>query len=145
MATEVTNPKGKAKEGEEKPLPTPRPGTSGTENLLITNRRQASEQFVKAQRAEKAYRAKKHASLARHNYNDTKTHFKESFSHFRLGMNGLFSIVKATPYLIGEKREDRRKRAETTKRQRDLEKKKKLEEVLARDSTASEDDKPEES
>lgn len=129
---------------EEKPLPVPRPGTSGTENLLITNRRQASEQFIKAQRAEKAYRAKKHASLARHNYNETKAHFRESFSHLKLGVRGLFSVIKAIPHLIGEKQESRRKAADAKKRQRDLEKKKKLEEALARQSPENEDDKSEE-
>lgn len=139
------NPKEKSSsKSEEKALPIPRPGTSGTENLLITNRRQASEQFIKAQRAEKAYRAKKHATLARHNYNETKAHFKESFSHFRLGAKGLFSVIKAIPHLVGEKREQRRKQADSKKRQRDLEKKKKLEEALARQSQDTEEDKPEE-
>lgn len=118
---------------DEKDLPK-RPGTSGTENLLITNRRTASEQLQKAQRAERAYRAKKHASLARTNYNETKTHFKEAFSHFGSGFKGLFSVIRAIPYLIGEKREARRKNTDAKKRQRDLEKKKKLEEALARQS-----------
>ncbi|KAK9420634.1 hypothetical protein SUNI508_00725 [Seiridium unicorne] len=129
---------------EEKALPIPRPGTSGTENLLITNRRQASEQFIKAQRAEKAYRAKKQATLARHNYNETKAHFKESASHFKLGVKGLISVVRAIPHLIGEKREERRKQAEAKRRQRDLEKKKKLEDALARQSPDTADDKEEE-
>lgn len=147
MAKEPSSSKGKAKDGasdSEKPLPIPRPGTSGTENLLITNRRQASEQFAKAQRAEKAYRAKKHATLARHNYNDTKSHFKESFLQFRLGVKGIFSVIRAVPYIMGEKREARRRKGETAQRQRDLEKKKKLEEALARQSMQSEDDKSEE-
>lgn len=129
---------------EEKPLPTPRPGTSGTENLLITNRRQASEQFIKAQRAEKAYRAKKHATLARHSYNDAKAHFSESFTHLKLGVRGMFSVVRAIPHLIGEKREARQKTADTKKRQRDLEKKKRLETALARQSQETEDDRLEE-
>ncbi|ORY62954.1 uncharacterized protein BCR38DRAFT_345436 [Pseudomassariella vexata] len=136
-ATPSADSKGKGRgkpaplEGVEKALPT-RPGTSGTEHLLITNRRQASEQFVKAQRAEKAYRAKKHASLAKYNYADTKGHFKESFTHCGLGMKGLVSVIRAVPYLIRDKREKRRQKAELAKRQRDLERKKKLEEELAR-------------
>ena len=40
----------------EKQKPGKRPGTSGTENLLITNRRAASEQLARAQRAEQTYR-----------------------------------------------------------------------------------------
>ncbi|ETS82591.1 hypothetical protein PFICI_04467 [Pestalotiopsis fici W106-1] len=119
---------------DEKPLPLKRPGTSGTENLLITNRRQASEQYLKAQRAEKAYRSKKHATRARESYNETKTHFREAFSHFGQGFKGIFSVIKAIPYLVGEKREQRRKAADSKKRQRDMERKKKLEEALARQS-----------
>ncbi|KAH8681133.1 hypothetical protein BX600DRAFT_429104 [Xylariales sp. PMI_506] len=130
--------KSKSKDVEEKALP--RPGTSGTENLLITTRRQASEQFAKAHRAEKAYRAKKRAELARNNYTETKDHFKSAFKHFGLGFKGIFSVVAAVPYIIGEKREKRRKKSEAAKRQRDLEKKKKLEEALARNSVATEDE-----
>lgn len=133
--------KGKEEEEPEKPLPTPRPGTSGTENLLITNRRQASEQFAKAQRAEKAYRAKKHATLARHNYNETKTHFKEAFSHLKLGAKGLFAVVKAVPYLLGEKRENARNKSDAKKRQRAMDQRKKLEEVLAREARESSEEK----
>jgi hypothetical protein len=144
MAKETPKEKSSSNASDEKPLPLVRPGTSGTENLLITNRRQASEQFMKAQRAEKAYRAKKHATLARHNYNETKAHFKEAFSHFKQGFRGLFSVVSAIPHLVGEKREQRRKAAEAKKRQRDLEKKKKLEEALARQSQESEEGKAEE-
>ncbi|KAH6659811.1 hypothetical protein BKA67DRAFT_653024 [Truncatella angustata] len=141
MAKETSLKKNAKVSESEKPLPLPRPGTSGTENLLITNRRQASEQYIKAQRAEKAYRAKKHATLARYNYNETKAHFKESFSHFKQGVKGLVSVVKAVPHLIGEKREQRRKQADTKKRQRDLEKKKKLDEALARQSQDAEEDR----
>ncbi|KAK8051270.1 hypothetical protein PG993_002655 [Apiospora rasikravindrae] len=137
--------KGKGKETEseisEKPLPTPRPGTSGTENLLITNRRQASEQFQKAARAEKAYRAKKHATAARANYNETKAHFKEARTHFAQGCKGVFSVVRAIPYLVSEKKEARRRARDTARRQRDLERKKKLEEALARQHTVDDDDR----
>ncbi|KXJ88027.1 hypothetical protein Micbo1qcDRAFT_167125, partial [Microdochium bolleyi] len=53
-----------------------RPGTSGTANILLQTREQASENFVKAQRAEKAYITRKKVALARGNYDNTKTHFK---------------------------------------------------------------------
>ncbi|KAK8042729.1 hypothetical protein PG994_013212 [Apiospora phragmitis] len=137
--------KGKGKEAEaevsEKPLPTPRPGTSGTENVLITNRRQASEQFQKAARAEKAYRAKKHATAARANYNETKAHFKEARAHFARGCKGIFTVVRAVPYLVSEKQEARRRARDQARRQRDLERKKKLEEALARQNTVDDDDR----
>ncbi|CAJ2512876.1 Uu.00g009950.m01.CDS01 [Anthostomella pinea] len=120
----------------EKPVPAPtkRPGTSGTENLLITNRRQASEQFQKAQKAERAYRAKKHASAARTNYTETKAHFAAAATHLRLGVKGLLGVMRALPYLAGERREEGRRKAEARKRARHLEQKKKLEEELARRS-----------
>ncbi|KAF4464691.1 hypothetical protein FALBO_8489 [Fusarium albosuccineum] len=118
--------------------PTARPGTSGTENLLITNRRQASEQFAKASRAEKAYRTKKQAALARANYNETKTHFREAFSHFKLAFKGLYSVLKSVNHLVGEKREIQRQAAENKKREKNLELKKKLDEALAKEE-ANED------
>ncbi|KAK6827874.1 hypothetical protein PG990_009514 [Apiospora arundinis] len=140
--------KGKGKETtseiSEKPLPTPRPGTSGTENVLITNRRQASEQFQKAQRAEKAYRAKKHATAARENYNETKAHFAEARTHFAQGCKGIFAVVRAVPYLVSEKREARRRARDAARRQRDLERKKKLEEALARQHTADSENESDE-
>jgi hypothetical protein len=111
-----------------------RPGTSGTENLLITNRQAASEQFAKAQRAEKAYRARKHATAARESYNETKAHFRDGFRHLGQGIAGVFAVIRSIPYLFIEKREDRRRQAESRQRQRHLEQKKKLEEALARDS-----------
>ena len=66
----------------EKPLPDPseqeqRPGTSGTEMLLTTNRRQASANFKKAQRAERTYKAKKRTQLARLEYNDALSRLRE--------------------------------------------------------------------
>ncbi|KAF4454894.1 hypothetical protein F53441_2687 [Fusarium austroafricanum] len=110
-----------------------RPGTSGTENMLMTNRRQASEQFAKASRAEKAYRTKKKAALARANYTQTKENFKEGFSHFKLAFKGLFSVIISFPYLIGEKQELRRQKTDAKKREKNLAMKKKLEEQLAKE------------
>ncbi|KAI1079528.1 hypothetical protein F5B20DRAFT_581309 [Whalleya microplaca] len=119
----------------EKPLPAPkRPGTSGTENMLMMNRRQASEQFVKAQRAEKAYRARKQAAAARASYDETKTHFREAFAHLGHGARGLVSVVRAAPYLVCEKKEAWRRKGDAKRRARALEQKKKLEEALARQS-----------
>ncbi|KAI1342319.1 hypothetical protein F5Y15DRAFT_412830 [Xylariaceae sp. FL0016] len=142
-AKDTASVKGKAKDGEKLPE-AKRPGTSGTMNNLITNRRQASENFAKAQRAEKAYRAKKQAAIARANFNETKTHFREAFSHLKLGFKGAFSVVRAVPHLVSEKREARRKQADQKKRERHLEQKKKLEEELARQSTAGDEEEKKE-
>lgn len=136
--------KGKAVDTEKPPSErSERPGTSGTENLLITSRRQASEQYIKAQRAEKAYRSKKHATLARHNYNETKGHFKEAGSHFILALKGTMSVIKGVPHLFGEKQEDRRRKAEAKKRERHMEQKKKLEEALAKEAGENEEEEDE--
>ncbi|KAF7560608.1 hypothetical protein G7046_g3533 [Stylonectria norvegica] len=119
---------------EEKPLPPPRPGTSGTEVLLVTNRRQASVRYQKAQRAEKAYRAKKRATAARHDFRDARGHFKESARHFKDGVKTVFVVVKSVPYIFGEKREERRIQADEKNKARAITKRKKLEEKLAKEA-----------
>ena len=124
---------------EEKPLPEPRPGTSGTEVLLTTNRRQASVRYQKAQRAEKAYRAKKRATAARQDFHDARGHFKESAHHFGKGLKMVFGVVKSVPYIFGEKREQRREQVDQKKKLKALEKKKKLEEKIARDEGETEE------
>ena len=113
----------------DKPLPETqqRPGTSGTENLLMTTRREASEQFQKAQRAEKSYRSKKRATAARANFREAKGHFKDSASHLKSGVAMTWGAVRAAPYIWSQK-SDERKRARTAA------KKKKLQEELAREN-----------
>lgn len=121
--------------------PAARPvSTCGSEHLLMTTRRQASEQYAKAAKAEKAYRTKKRAALARANYNETKTHFKEAFSHLWLALKGVFPAIKNSRYLLGERRDKRRQEAEKKKRERNLERKKKLEEQLAKEEAEAEAD-----
>ncbi|EXL74146.1 hypothetical protein FOPG_10698 [Fusarium oxysporum f. sp. conglutinans race 2 54008] len=125
--------------------PTPRPvSTCGSEHLLMTTRRQASEQYAKAAKAEKAYRTKKRAALARANYNETKTHFKEAFSHLWLALKGVFPVIKNSRYLLGERRDKRRQEAEKKKREKNLERKKKLEEQLAKEEAEAEADRKKE-
>ncbi|TDZ40655.1 hypothetical protein C8035_v005498 [Colletotrichum spinosum] len=124
---------------ESKPLPK-RPGTSGTENLLRTNRRQASDNYQRAQRAERAYRAKKRAATARADLSDAKSHYAECFKHLTRGLAVTISAVKSLPYVFDERQEAARQKAEAKKKQRALEKKKKLEEKLARESAAAEGD-----
>ncbi|KFA50705.1 hypothetical protein S40293_07833 [Stachybotrys chartarum IBT 40293] len=109
--------------GGEKPLPEPRPGTSGTEALLVSNRRQASHQFQRAQRVERAYRARKRATAARRDYQVARDHFKEALRHLREGLVVAGRCAGALPYVVGEKR-----------RQRALARKNRLEERLARET-----------
>ncbi|KFA67714.1 hypothetical protein S40285_00908 [Stachybotrys chlorohalonatus IBT 40285] len=109
--------------GGEKPLSEPRPGTSGTEALLVSNRRQASHQFQRAQRVERAYRARKRATAARRDYQVARDHFKEALRHMREGLVVVGRCARALPYVVGEK-----------KRQRALARKKRLEEKLARET-----------
>lgn len=111
-----------------------RPGTSGTENLLITTRRQASHNLQKAQRAERAYRAKKRAKAARQDYHGAAGHYKESLKHFKEGLKLTFAAIKSIPYIYGEKREARRLESDQKRKNRAVAKKKKLEERLAREN-----------
>ncbi|KAH7014548.1 uncharacterized protein B0I36DRAFT_369491 [Microdochium trichocladiopsis] len=122
----------KEKKAAEKRESVVRPGTSGTANLLLKSREEANENFIKAQRAEKAYITRKKVALARANFNNTKSHFKEGFTHLAKGFKGFFSAIAAIPWLISEKREKRRQNREEAQRKRNLEKKKKLEEALAK-------------
>ncbi|RGP61282.1 hypothetical protein FLONG3_10591 [Fusarium longipes] len=116
--------------------PKARPTSSGTMILLATTRKEASEQYAQAAKAEKAYRTKKKATLARANYNETKEHFREAFSHFKLAFVGMFSVIANFTYLISEKRELRKQAAEKKAHEKALERKKKLEEQLAKAEAA---------
>jgi len=121
---------------DDKPLPVPdnRPGTSGTEALLVTNRRRASENYQRAHRAEKAYRAKKRASAARRDFQSARDHYREAWSHLKQGLSVSLAVVRGAPYLLGEKREQRRIKGDENKRRKALGRKKRLEEKLARES-----------
>ena len=102
-----------------------RPGTSGTEVLLVSTRREAAQKFQKAQRAETTYRSKKRATAARRDFKEAKGHFKDSARSFKLGAKMLFGSVKSIPYIMGQKKDERR-------RARAAASKKKLEEQLAK-------------
>jgi hypothetical protein len=112
-----------------------RPGTSGTEALLVTKRRNASQQFQNAQRAERSYVAKKRASAARQSGHDAKEHFKEAFRHFTTALKLSVTALKATPYIFSAKSDEKRKA-------RAIANKKKLEERLAREANDAEADPP---
>ncbi|KAF1957938.1 hypothetical protein CC80DRAFT_534436 [Byssothecium circinans] len=108
-----------------------RPGTSGTELLLATNRRTASAQYLAAQRAETAYKAKKRSASARTHRNEAKTHFRQSAHHLKEGGRSLGLMVKAVPWMVREWRERRQTEGERKAVERYMEKKRKMEEKIA--------------
>lgn len=123
-------PKNKAKDTEAASSAngeTARPGTSGTEMFLTSNRLEASKQFEKAQKAEQTYRAKKRATAARTGFQSAKRHFKESGRHLKAAITMTFASIKSLPYMLSDRKEERRRARQAAKR-------KKLEEHLARQS-----------
>ncbi|KAK4042828.1 hypothetical protein C8A01DRAFT_44186 [Parachaetomium inaequale] len=107
-----------------------RPGTSGTEAALKITRRRASEKYRQAERAERAYRAKKRSAATRANYGDAKDHFRQAREHFGVGVKLLVAVVKGWPYVLREKREARRLKGEEEKRRKVVEMKRRLDEKL---------------
>lgn len=65
MARETPQPP--ASPTAENPEPA-RPGTSGTEMLLVNNRRRATQRYKDAQKKERDYKTKKRSASARTNY-----------------------------------------------------------------------------
>ena len=116
-----------------------RPGTSGTEAGLVVNRRQASENFQRAQRAERACKAKKRSATGRANYKEAKAHFRESGSHLKQGVQLMMGVVKSVPYVFNERRERLQVKTDAKRRQRALEQKKRLEVTLAKEAENGED------
>ncbi|TGJ84269.1 hypothetical protein E0Z10_g4486 [Xylaria hypoxylon] len=132
------------KDNIEKPLPKHgRRKSTGTINLLIETRRQASDDYMRAQRAEKAYRTRKNATIARTTLRETKTHFSQGFEHLGKGFKGLFAVARAAPYLAGEQREIWRRKVDAKKRMRAEEMRSKLEKKLATEYTGVEGDEEE--
>ncbi|KAI0471007.1 hypothetical protein GGR56DRAFT_678287 [Xylariaceae sp. FL0804] len=106
--------------------------SSGTINVLMEKRRAASDQYADARRAEAAYLTKKNATRAREGLDDTKSHFRQALAHLGAGFRGLLDVLRALPYLLGERREQWGKRAEARRRGRAEEQRRRLEEKLAR-------------
>lgn len=131
----LSSSKGKsAADAEDKPLPTPeRPGTSGTEMNLMATRRQASQRLKAASQAERAYRAKKRSATARANLTEAKAHLGDAWGHFKTGTRLLASALGSSRYIVAHKAEERRAKAEESKRQQAAEKRRKLEERLAKE------------
>ncbi|KAI0977618.1 hypothetical protein F4678DRAFT_20062 [Xylaria arbuscula] len=130
-----------ATDNAEEPLPNHiRKKSTGTINLLIETRRQASDDYLRAQRAEKAYRMRKNATIARTNLRETKTHFREGFEHLGKGIQGLLAVIRAAPYLVGERQEIWRRKSQAKKRVRAEDMRKKLDEKLSRKYAPAEGD-----
>lgn len=121
--------------------PEKRPGTSGTEMLLTTNRRTASAQYLAAQRAETAYKAKKRSAGARQHRAEATSHLKLSAHHFKESLKSCWSMVAAVPWMMRAWREDRQRENEKKAVERDMEKKKKLEERLAKQEAGEKEEK----
>lgn len=121
-----------------------RPGTSGTELLLTTNRRTASAQYVAAQRAETAYKAKKRSAGAQQHRAEAADHLKLSFHHLKEGMKSCGNMVAAVPWMIRAWRENRQSENEKKAVERYMEKKKKLEDRIAKQEALSKKEKEQE-
>ncbi|KAJ4290491.1 hypothetical protein N0V90_010708 [Kalmusia sp. IMI 367209] len=108
-----------------------RPGTSGTEMLLTTNRRTASAQYLAAQRAETAYKAKKRSAGARQHRSEATSHFRQSAFHLKEGVKSCWSMMTAVPWMVRDWKEQKQIQNEKKAVERYMEKKKKLEERIA--------------
>jgi hypothetical protein len=118
--------------------PLRRPGTSGTELILTSNRRAASQTFQAARRAERSYKARKRSAAARTAYASAKIHFGAAAHHFKVGMKLTFDVVRSIPYIVEDKRERGRAAAEEKKVERAFSARKK--EVVDDSQERKEDD-----
>ncbi|KAI9049916.1 hypothetical protein LZ554_006063 [Drepanopeziza brunnea f. sp. 'monogermtubi'] len=111
--------------------PTPatgRPGTSGTELNLRSDRQKAQTSYQRAAQAEQAYRAKRRATYARKDIKSAGEHFSASATSFREGCKCAWSAVLAGPAVVKEKQVKRREEGAEKKRNVAEAKKKKWEE-----------------
>ncbi|KAJ4356584.1 uncharacterized protein N0V89_004619 [Didymosphaeria variabile] len=122
-----------------------RPGTSGTELFLTTNRRTASAQYVAAQRAENAYKAKKRSASARQHRSEAASHFKLSAHHLKESVKSCWSMVAAVPWMVREWKGNRQAENEKKAVERYMEKKKKLEDRIAKQEVPQDKEKEPES
>jgi len=115
----------------EKPLPEPtaaRPGTSGTELNLRSDRQKASTAYQRAHRAEQAYRARRQATAARADWASAKEHTGQVKTHFWQAIKSAIGGVKAIPAVLRERRESQRQLEDVKKRERAAVQKKKWDE-----------------
>ncbi|CAG8954028.1 hypothetical protein HYFRA_00009128, partial [Hymenoscyphus fraxineus] len=80
-----------------------RPGTSGTELDLRTNRMEASSAFLAAQKAEREYRARRQAKIARDDVEVARVHLGEATKQFRAGVAALTTAIRLMPAVMREK------------------------------------------
>jgi hypothetical protein len=120
---DASKPLPEAPEGHE----LKRPGTSGTEVLLISNRRTAREQFEATQRAENAYKAKKRSAGARQHRTDAKMHFVETFKHSWGFIKSTGLMIASIPWMLRGWRAERQERNEMKASERYEKQKQKLE------------------
>ncbi|KAG8166745.1 hypothetical protein KVR01_002434 [Diaporthe batatas] len=115
-----------------------RPGTSGTEMLLVNNRQRASVRLRDAQRKERAYKTKKRSTQARANWGAAKQHFKEGFAHNTNGLKLTWRVVSSVGYLFRAKNDKLKAEAEEKRRMRAADKQRRLEERLRREKELAE-------
>lgn len=115
-----------------------RPGTSGTEMLLVNNRQRASVRLRDAQRKERAYKTKKRSTQARANWTQAKQHFSEGFAHNMNGFRLTWRVVSSVGYLFRAKNDKLKAEAEEKRKMRAADKQRKLEERLRREKELAE-------
>lgn len=115
-----------------------RPGTSGTEMLLVNNRQRASVRLRDAQRKERAYKTKKRSTQARANWGQAKQHFREGFAHNMNGFKLTWRVVSSVGYLFRAKNDKLKAEAEEKRKLRAADKQRKLEEKLRREKELAE-------
>ncbi|KAJ4416471.1 hypothetical protein N0V82_006736 [Gnomoniopsis sp. IMI 355080] len=104
-----------------------RPGTSGTEMLLVNNRRRASHRLKEASRKERDYKTKKRSASARANYNEAGLH------HNWAGAKLTWGVIASAGYLFRDKNDKLKRESEEKRKLRALEKQRKLEEKQRRE------------
>lgn len=109
-----------------------RPGTSGTEMVLVTQRRAASAKLEQATRAERSYRAHKRSAAARANWAEAKTKWAHSARNLKGAVSLTCSVFANARYMLDEHHEEKRKQAEEKRLARAAEKRKKLDDKLAK-------------
>lgn len=126
-----------------------RPGTSGTENLLMTTRREAATQLKRAERAETEYVTRKRANQGRTSLSEAKSHYGQAFHHLGQAIKKTFVGIKSVRYIFGAKKSSLQRKRSKKQAKKAVAQKKKLEEKLARQQTLAaehdeEDDEEEE-
>ncbi|EPE27325.1 hypothetical protein GLAREA_03240 [Glarea lozoyensis ATCC 20868] len=104
-----------------KPLPfipkpeAKRPGTSGTELDLRTLKRDASSAYITAQRAEKEYRTRRQARVAREEGRAAKVHLARAWREGGKGVKALCKAIRFMPSFLSEKMGRMRKKGSDKK------------------------------